>query len=242
MQSDLDELQRAIGHRFSERTLLVRALTHYSHVYQEQALDSPRIVGKDNQQLEFLGDAVLGMVVSELVFTNFTDHSEGKLHLLKARLVSETHLFETARKLELGNYLFLGRGEEISGGRQRRAMLADALEALIAAIYLDAGMRAASAFVTTPHVIGEIHGEVQTDYKTTLLTLARERQWPLPTYSVVAETGPAHARIFTVEVTLGTICAAQADGSSKKSASQAAAKAVVEKCLAMDPVNVEKIG
>jgi ribonuclease III len=241
MQSDLDELQRAIGHRFSERTLLVRALTHYSHVYQEQALDSPRVVGRDNQQLEFLGDAVLGMVVSELVFTNFPDHSEGKLHLLKARLVSETHLFETALKLELGKYLFLGRGEEISGGRQRRAMLADALEGLIAAIYLDAGMAAASAFVTT-HVIGEIHGEVQTDYKTTLLILARERQWPLPAYSVVAETGPAHARIFTVEVTLGTICAAQADGSSKKSASQAAARAVVETCLAMDQVNVEKIG
>jgi ribonuclease-3 len=167
------------------------------------------------------------MVASELVFTNFPHHSEGKLHLLKARLVSEMHLFEIARKLELGNYLFLGRGEELSGGRQRRAMLADALEALIAAIYLDAGMPAASAFVTE-HVIGDNCGEVQTDYKTSLMTMAREQEWPLPVYSVVAETGPAHARMFTVEVRLGEVCSAQAEGSSKKSASQAAAKAVVD--------------
>lgn len=227
MQSNLKELQRTIGYEFTDRKLLARALTHYSHVYQEQGPDAPRNIGGDNQQLEFLGDAVLGMVVSEVVFTNFPNHSEGKLHLLKARLVSEMHLFEVARKLELGNYLFLGRGEEVSGGRQRRAMLADALEALIAAIYLDAGMPAALAFVTR-HVIGDISGEVQTDYKTSLLIMAREKEWPMPVYSVVAETGPAHARMFTVEVRLGDVCSAQADGSSKKSASQAAAKAVVD--------------
>ena len=202
MQRNLNELQRAIGYEFTDRKLLARALTHYSHVYQEQGPDAPRNIGGDNQQLEFLGDAVLGMVVSDLVFTNFPNHSEGKLHLLKARLVSEMHLFEVARRLELGSYLFLGRGEELSGGRHRRAMLADALEALIAAIYLDAGMAAALAFVTE-HVIGDISGEVQTDYKTSLLTIAREKELPMPIYSVVAETGPAHARMFTVEVRLG---------------------------------------
>jgi ribonuclease III len=227
VQSNLGELERAIGYKFSDQGLLARALTHYSHIYQEQGPDAPRNVGGDNQQLEFLGDAVLGMVVSEVVFSNFAHHSEGKLHLLKARLVSEMHLFDIARKLEIGKYLFLGRGEELSGGRQRRAMLADALEALIAAIYLDAGMPAASNFVTE-HVIGDICGEVQTDYKTSLLTIAREKEWPAPVYSVVAETGPAHARVFTVEVRLGDICA-QAEGSSKKSASQAAAKAVVDR-------------
>jgi ribonuclease III len=230
MEDNLDELQRAIGHEFSDRKLLKRALTHYSHVYQEQGPDAPRTVGGDNQQLEFLGDAVLGIVVSEVVFTGFPEHSEGKLHLLKARLVSEMHLFEIARSLDLGRYLFLGRGEELSGGRQRRTMLADALEALIAAIYLDAGMPAAREFVTN-HVIGDFCGEVQTDYKTSLLTMAREREWPLPVYTVVAETGPAHARMFTVEVRLGEICSAQAEGSSKKSASQAAARAVVNDCL-----------
>jgi ribonuclease-3 len=228
VQSHLSELQRAIGYEFADHKLLARALTHYSHIYQEQGPDAPRNVGGDNQQLEFLGDAVLGMVVSELVFTNFPHHSEGKLHLLKARLVSEMHLFEVARKLELGNYLFLGRGEELSGGRQRRAMLADALEALIAAIYLDSGMPAALAFVTE-HVIGDISGEVQTDFKTSLLTIARENDWPMPFYCVVAETGPAHARMFTVEVRLGDVCSAQAEGSSKKSASQAAAKAIVDR-------------
>jgi ribonuclease-3 len=225
MQGRLEDLQAAIGYQFSTRNLLVRALTHYSHVYQEQGPDAPRTARNDNQQLEFLGDAVLGLVVSETVFITFPEHSEGKLHLLKARLVSETHLFEVARKLDLGNFLFLGRGEEMSGGRQRRAMLADALEALIAAIYLDSGMAPASQFVKT-HVIGDICGEVQTDFKTTLLTLARENQWPLPVYKVVAETGPAHARIFTVEVRLGDVCSAQAEGSSKKSASQSAAKVI----------------
>jgi ribonuclease-3 len=230
VQSNLDGLQAAIGYQFSDRGLLARALTHYSHVYQEQGPDAPRNVGGDNQQLEFLGDAVLGMVVSELVFSSFPHYSEGKLHLLKARLVSEMHLFEVARKLELGNYLFLGRGEELSGGRQRRAMLADALEALIAAIYLDSGMAAASEFVTK-HVIGDSCGEIQTDYKTSLLTMAREKGWPLPVYSVVAETGPAHARMFTVEVRLGEICSAQAEGSSKKSASRAAARRVVDRYL-----------
>ena len=129
--------------------------------------------------------------------------------------------------MDLGRYLFLGRGEEISGGRQRRSMLADAMEALIAAIYLDSDMATVSGFVKT-HVIGEIDGEVQTDFKTSLLTLARERDLPIPTYEVVAESGPSHARFFTVEVRLGDICSAQAMGSSKKSASQSAAKTLVE--------------
>ncbi len=232
MQASLEELQTAVDYRFTDRSLLVRALTHYSFVYQEQGPDAPRTARRDNQQLEFLGDAILGLIVSEVVFTSFPDNPEGKLHLLKARLVSESHLFEIALKLDLGSYLFLGRGEELSGGRQRRAMLADAMEALIAAIYLDSDMESACSFVKT-HVIGEISGEVQTDYKTSLLTLARDHDWPLPVYEVVAEAGPAHARVFTVEVRLGHVRSAKAEGSSKKSASQAAAKAVVEQCSAI---------
>jgi ribonuclease III len=227
MQGKLEDLEAAIGYQFKKRGLLTRALTHYSHVYQELGPDVPRTARNDNQQLEFLGDAILGLIVSERVFMDFPDHSEGKLHLLKARLVSESHLFETALNLDLGHYLYLGRGEELSGGRLRRAMLADALEALIAAIFLDSGLAAAAEFIRT-HVIGESCGEIQTDYKTSLLTLIRERQWPQPTYEVVAETGPAHARLFTVEVRVEDKCSARADGSSKKSASQAAARAIVE--------------
>jgi ribonuclease-3 len=227
MQGKLEDLEAAIGYQFKDRGLLIRALTHYSHVYQELGPDAPRTARNDNQQLEFLGDSILGLIVSERVFTDYPDHSEGKLHLLKARLVSESHLFEIARNLDLGHYLFLGRGEELSGGRLRRAMLADALEALIAAIFLDSGLTPASEFIRT-HVIGESCGEIQTDYKTSLLTLIRERQWPPPTYEVVAETGPAHARLFTVEVRVEDKCSAKADGSSKKSASQAAARAIVE--------------
>jgi ribonuclease-3 len=227
MQGKLEDFEVAIGYRFTDRKLLIRALTHYSHVYQELGPDAPRNARSDNQQLEFLGDAILGLIVSERVFVDFPDHSEGKLHLLKARLVSESHLFEIARNLDIGHYLFLGRGEELSGGRLRRAMLADALEALIAAIFLDSGLPQATEFIQT-HVIGDNCGEIQTDYKTSLLTMIRDRQWPPPTYRVVAESGPAHARLFTVEVKVEDKCSARAEGSSKKSASQAAAKAIVE--------------
>jgi ribonuclease III len=230
MQGKLEDLEAAIGYHFSDKNLLIRALTHYSHVYQSLGPDAPRMARNDNQQLEFLGDAILGLIVSERVFHDFPEHSEGKLHLLKARLVSESHLFEIARGLDLGQYLFLGRGEELSGGRLRRAMLADAMEAVIAAIFLDSGLPQASQFIKT-HVIGENCGQIQTDYKTSLLTLIRDRQWPPPTYHVVAETGPAHARMFTVEVKVGDECSARADGSSKKSASQSAAKAIVESLM-----------
>jgi ribonuclease-3 len=223
MLGTIDDLEVAIGHRFTRRSLLLRALTHYSHVYQSIGPDAPRPATADNQQLEFLGDAVLGLVASEVVLGQFPEYSEGKLHLLKARLVSESHLFEVARKMDLGRYLFLGRGEEISGGRERRAMLADALEALIGAIYLDAGMDPARAFITAS-IIGEIRGEIQVDYKSSLVALVRERDLPLPIYNVVSETGPAHSRLFTVEVRIGDRCTAHSQGPSKKAASQAAAR------------------
>jgi ribonuclease-3 len=225
MQGNLDELQAAVGYRFSNLKLLKRALTHYSYVYNQ---DAPRIPSDDNQQLEFLGDAVLGMIVSEEVFRNHPDQQEGTLHALKTRLVSGNHLSECARKLGLGSFLFLGRSAELAGARDRRNLLADVFEALIAAIYLDGGMPAATQFVVD-YVIGDSRDEVHTDYKQTLAMLAHSRKLAPPEYILVAAGGLAHARTFTVEVRVGESYAAAAEGTSKKSASQAAAKALVER-------------
>jgi ribonuclease-3 len=233
----LRELETFIGHEFRNRELLTRALTHYSHVYESLPAGSPRTVLCDNEQLEFLGDAILGFIVSEWLVAQFPDYSEGKLSERKAHLVSATHLVDVARSLNIGLYLFLGKGEEMSGGREKKAMLSDALEALIAAVYLDGGIDPARTFilrwVLTDAVIaagGDLSN--RPDYKTTLQELARARKLPMPRYEVVRETGPEHAKIFTVQASVGEN-QALGEGSTKKSASQRAARRVYESLTAI---------
>src|ERR1700693_1439846 len=139
MRADLDALEDAAGHRFADREILRRALTHSSHVH-ERALTDGKAVPRDNEALEFLGDSVLGFLISEDLLQRHPDAAEGRLSKLKAHLVSAAWLHEAAQGLRLGKYLELGRGEEMSGGRAKKTLLVDALEALIAAIYLDGGM------------------------------------------------------------------------------------------------------
>lgn len=233
MTQRLEELESVIGHQFHNRELLTRALTHYSHVYESLPPGSPRTVLLDNEQLEFLGDAILGFVVSEFLVSQFPEYSEGKLSQRKAHLVSASHLVEVARGLDIGRFLLLGRGEEMSGGRTKKAMLSDAFEALIAAVYLDGGMGPARTFilrfVLADGAIGS-GGDLnhRPDFKTTLQELARARKLPLPRYEVIRQSGPEHAKIFTVQVTLGREYCAQGEGSTKKTASQRAARRVVE--------------
>ena len=228
MPAALDALESRIGYRFRNRELLKRALTHYSHVNEHLPPGTPRTVLHDNEQFEFLGDAILGFVVSERLLTAFPEAAEGKLSETKALLVSASHLLATAKHIDLGSYLYLGRGEEMSGGREKKAMLADGLEALIAAIYLDGGMDAARAFITgevlpvTFEGFGARSGRI--DYKTTLQELARSQKLPLPHYELVRQSGPEHAKLFTVSVAVGKQVTAQGEGSTKKSASQAAAR------------------
>src|SRR5712692_11026702 len=155
MSADLGVLENALGHTFRDRELLDRALTHKSRIYEKPA-DAPS--SSDNEQLEFLGDAILGFVVSESLVRRHSSFPEGRLSKLKAHLVSAARLHEVAQSLGLGEYLFLGRGEELSGGREKKALLSDALEALIAALYLDAGIDAARAFIET-HVVGLFQAE-----------------------------------------------------------------------------------
>src|SRR5579864_5748855 len=158
MHADVESLQRDIGHRFHDRAVLDRALTHSSHVH-ERTLSGEAQALQDNEQLEFLGDAVLGFLISESLVARFPDSQEGRLSKWKAHLVSATHLYEVAQRLDLGKYLQLGRGEEMSGGRTKRTLLVDALEALIAAVYLDGGVEAARQFVRQS-VIGDGDGSL----------------------------------------------------------------------------------
>jgi ribonuclease-3 len=229
MRADLEALEEVAGRHFGDRNLLVRALTHTSHAYEkgQQPLN-------DNEQLEFLGDAVLGFLISESLVEQYPAYREGRLSILKNYLVSATHLYEVAQKLELGEYLLLGRGEELSGGRVKKGLLADAVEALIAAIYLDGGVDAAREFVRrhvlTPGPSAEAVA-LFTNFKGALQEAARTMNLPSPRYTVVSEEGPAHARRFTVEVRLGPELAAQAEGDSKKSAGQRAAQAILTRLM-----------
>jgi ribonuclease-3 len=238
MRPDLSSLEAAIGYQFRNRDLLERALTHSSHVHERGASRSTPLA--DNEQLEFLGDAILGFLISEALIARLPGSSEGRLSKLKAHMVSAAHLYGVAEKLDLGQYLQLGRGEEISGGRSKRTLLVDALEALIAALYLDAGIECVRDFV-----IGRVAGDpaldavfsadhlstALTDFKSALQELARARHFPLPRYVIVKEKGPEHSKTFTIEVRVGKDCVAQADGHSKKDAAQSAARIVLEQLL-----------
>jgi ribonuclease III len=233
--ASLSGLERALAWSFRDRELLARALTHSSHSHES---DPAARTHKDNEQLEFLGDAVLGLLVSELLVARFPQYSEGRLSKLKAHLVSAAHLYEVAQALELGKYLRLGRGEELSGGRAKRTLLVDGLEALIAALYLDGGIDEARRFVSG-RVMGEEPGALldlddrldaaALDFKSALQELAQDRQLPQPRYFVVAEKGPEHSKLFTIEVRLGKEVSCQAEGASKKLAAQRAARDLYEK-------------
>jgi ribonuclease-3 len=244
MTADLETLESSTGYRFQNRRLLERALTHTSHVHERSlshnggnASEAP----EDNEQLEFLGDSVLGFLISESLVARFPTHREGRLSKIKAHLVSATHLFEVAQRLDIGQYLRLGRGEEMSGGRTKRTLLVDAVEALIAALYLDGGLEAAREFVKQ-FVIGQAVAELEhpkeglpdqvVDFKSALQELAQARKLPQPRYVIVKERGPEHSKTFTIEVRVGRDCVGQAEGLTKKSAAQKAAREIYEKLTA----------
>jgi ribonuclease III len=229
MSVDLADLERRLGHTFHDRELLGRALTHKSRAYEKPGDGG----ATDNERLEFLGDAILGFAVSELLVRRFSTYPEGRLSKLKARLVSAAHLHEVAQSLQLGGYLLLGRGEELSGGRSKKALLSDALEALIAALYLDGGMEAARRFIDASVIepydpLEEIETTASTDHKSALQEMAQSLKLSPPRYSVVAEEGPEHAKTFTVEVRLGKDWISQAQGLTKKSAGQKAARQILQ--------------
>jgi ribonuclease-3 len=233
VNSELCRLEERLNHTFRDRGLLERALTHKSHAYERPPAGA---IAADNERLEFLGDSILGFVVSECLVSNHPDFPEGRLSKLKAHLVSANWLHEVALELGLGEFLFLGRGEEMSGGRSKRALLSDAVEALIAALYLDGGLEPARTFIEA-RVIGSSPAaqsgldEAVTDFKSALQELAQKRGLPQPRYSVVHEDGPEHMKVFTVEVRLGKELIRQASGHSKKNAGQRGAQLLLRDLL-----------
>ncbi|MBZ5521361.1 MAG: ribonuclease III [Acidobacteriia bacterium] len=243
-QEDLTALQSALGHEFRNPEMLQRALTHSSRAHEESKAAGPESTGErlDNEQFEFLGDAVLGLVTSELLFERFPGFHEGQLSKLKAHLVSAGHLVTIAAGLDLGKYLRLGRGEERSGGRAKSTLLADALEAVIAAMYLDAGLDKAREFIVRrilepelEYITKETEADFSlTDYKSALQELVQSAGRLQPVYATVKEEGPDHKKTFTVEAriflpsTPGPEFVARATGATKKKAEQQAAKQVLE--------------
>jgi len=230
MPAELQVLEERLGYRFQNRDLLVRALTHKSLSFERKAADVEFI---DNEQLEFLGDSILGFIVSESLVLHFPGSPEGRLSKLKAHLVSAAHLYEVAQEIALGEFLHLGRGEEMSGGRAKKALLANALEAIIAAVYLDGGVDPVRRFVVEELVgdweFAESNGaEHVTDYKTALQERAQALKLPQPRYIIAMENGPDHAKTFVVEVRVGSGYVSRGEGPSKKEAGQNAAKAVLE--------------
>ena len=220
----IKDLEAAIGYRFSNITLLQRALTHSSYA-NERWHDSLM----SNERLEFLGDSILGMVVAEHLYRNFPDRPEGELTRMRADMVCETSLAAIAFKLKLGDHLMLGHGEEQSGGRTRPSILADAVESVIAASFLDGGMEAAEGFIRQFVLCNVPVTKLQNkDYKTALQELVQQKKDQKLSYLLTGESGPDHDKVFTVEVTLNGNVVGQGSGSSKKRAEQDAARGAIE--------------
>jgi ribonuclease III len=225
--TEIAELESILGHQFRDPQLLLQALMHSSRI-PERAAEEP---AESNEKLEFLGDAVLELVVSEELVREFPDWSEGQLSKSRARLVNATAISLSAQRLGLGKYLRLGRGEEKTGGRNKPALLADTYEALIAAVYLDGGLEAARGFVRRSLVEGEIAGEAErvghTDHKSALQEFLQSRGMAPGAYHVIAETGPDHQKTFRVEVRIAGQVSAMGCGRTKKEAEQSAAIAAL---------------
>lgn len=220
--TDLAALQRSLGVHFRDTSLLEQALVHSSYLNEK-----PGFAPTSNERLEFLGDAILGMIIAEKLYQDFPSLTEGEMTKMRAALVQRQTLARMAKTIELDTHLYLGRGEDASGGRQKVTNLAGAMESVIAAIFLDQGLSVAQDF--TLRLLG---GELQKvanegesiDYKSELQELIQSRKQQPPTYHLVEATGPDHDRRFTVEIRLGDVVLGRGSGNSKKAAETEAAR------------------
>ncbi len=228
--ADLAALQQTLGVWFNDPPLLEQALVHSSYVNE-----NPGFAPASNERLEFLGDAILGFIVAEELYQRFSQFSEGEMTKLRSSLVRRDALSRMARAISLGNYLYLGKGEEASGGRRKPANLAGALEALIAAIFLDRGLSAARDFVlrSADKELNKVLSQgIEPDYKSQLQEIIQARQQQTPTYKVIEAVGPDHDRAFTVEVRVGDTVLGRGSGKSKKVAETEAARSALDQLSA----------
>src|ERR1700692_1477190 len=247
---DIMALEESLGHHFQRRELLEQALTHSSQAREVEALgagggssgsgmSSLGSSGGDNEMLEFLGDAVLGLAASEALFHRFPKFQEGQLSKLRAHLVGQRHLLQVAEQLQIGHYMRLGRGEEKSGGRNKASLQVDALEAILAALYLDGGWPVARDFIVRVIIepeLAQMNLETSAipvmDFKSALQEALQARGGPQPIYALVKEEGPEHKKLFTVEVRLSVPgmdeLVGRAQGATKTRAEQEAARQDLE--------------
>lgn len=220
----MESLEKRLDYTFRNRALLGEALNHssYANEHRGDGINS-------NERLEFLGDSVLGFVTAEFLFKTYGKLPEGDLTRMRAALVCEQSLYEVAKVLELGGYLKLGKGEESGGGRTRQSILADAVEAVFAAVYLDGGMEQARSLIHRVLLSCAPAAEERRDYKTTLQEIVQRKSGQVLTYHMVAESGPDHNKSFLFEVRLNGAPVGQGRGHSKKEAEQAAARDALEK-------------
>lgn len=236
MTRGAEALEEKFGYSFRNRELLIRALTHRSWLSERS---SPMPESGDNEQLEYLGDAILGFVVSEALVLKFPSAREGQLSQWKAHLVSSAYLHQRARALGLGEFLRLGKGEERNGGRERKTLLANAFEAVIAAMHIDGGIDVARKFIQDHVLRGmdrpqDVESIGLLNHKSILQELTQALGFPIPRYFTVATSGPEHAKVFTVEARAGDRLISRATGTSKKAASQQAAERLIEQLKAIE--------
>lgn len=218
----MESLETKLGYTFRDRTLLENALTHSSYSNENHTPCG------SNERLEFLGDAILGMVTADFLYREHPDLPEGDLTRTRAALVCEESLVEVADRLELGKFLRLGRGEAAGGGRERPSIRADAVEAVLAAVYLDGGLAEARKIVQRFILARETEKAVTRDYKTALQELVQRESGQVLAYRLIGQSGPDHAKVFTVEVDLNGKAVGRGTGHSKKEAEQMAARSAVE--------------
>ncbi len=220
----MTEFEKKIGYEFKDKNLIKRALTHSSYANERKI--------NDNERLEFLGDSVLGMITGEYLFKSLKNRHEGSLTKLRASLVCEQSLFDISKKIELSKYILLGHGEEMSGGRERPSVISDAFEAVLAAIYLDAGLDFAREWLLnlmSDAFTDALSGNRNRDYKTELQEYVQRERLGRVNYRVVAESGPDHNKCFEIEAVLDGKVIGKASGSNKKDAEQSAARQAIEK-------------
>ena len=219
----MQAIEERIQYGFSNKSLLLNALTHSSYANENRGRSC-----ESNERLEFLGDSVLGLVVADALYGRFPDMPEGRMTRLRAQLVCEESLHHVATQIGLGEYIRLGKGEEHTGGRNRTSILADAVEALIAAMYLDGGMEVARGFIER-YILTALDGEMPAvgDCKTELQELVQRKSGSVLTYELLGESGPDHDKTFTSQVSLNGRPIGSGSGRTKKEAEQAAARAAL---------------
>jgi len=223
--TDLAVLQNTLGVSFKDPSLMEQALVHSSYINESPGITT------SNERLEFLGDAVLGLIIAQELYQRLPQSSEGEMTELRSSLVRGDALSRLAKAISLGDYLYLGKGEEASGGRRKPANLAGAMEAVIAAIFLDQGLNATRDFIL--RLMGKeldkvLSQGIAPDYKSQLQELIQARHQQTPTYQVIEETGPDHDRRFSVEVRVGGTVLGRGSGKSKKSAEEEAARSALD--------------